>query len=53
MRKHLLPFPSGYTGPNPGSGALDNFAKEILDSINARGGGEHVIIESFSFGGSF
>lgn len=52
MRKHLLPFPSGYTGPNPGSGALDNFAKEILDSINARGGGEQVIIESFSFGGS-
>jgi hypothetical protein len=52
MRKHLLPFPSGYTGPNPGSGALDKFAKEVLDSINAKGGGEHVIIESFSFGGS-
>lgn len=36
MRKHLLPFPSGYVGPSPGTGALDNFAKEILDSINAR-----------------
>jgi hypothetical protein len=52
MRKHLFPFPSGYTGPNPGSGALDNFAKEILDSINARGGGQHILIESFSSGGS-
>jgi hypothetical protein len=52
MRKHLLPFSSGYNGPNPGSGALDNFAREILDSINVRGGGEHILIESFSFGGS-
>lgn len=52
MLKHLLPFPSGYTGPSPGSGALDNFAKEILDSINTRVGKKHVLIESYTFGGS-
>jgi hypothetical protein len=52
MLKHLLPFPSGYTGANPGSGALDNFANEILDSINAKGGGKHIVIESYAYVGS-
>lgn len=51
MRKHLLPFPSGYIGPNPGSGALDNFAKEVLDSINARIELKHAIISSYSTSG--
>lgn len=51
MRKHLLPFPSGYTGPNPGSGALDNFAKEVLDSINARIELKQPIISSYATSG--
>lgn len=48
MLKHLLPFSSGYTGPSPGSGALDNFAKEILDSINARLDLDQPLINSYS-----
>ncbi len=51
MRKHLLPFPSGYTGPNPGSGALDNFAKEVLDSINAKIELKQPIISSYATSG--
>ena len=38
LRKYLLPFPSGYIGPNPGSGALDLLEKEIQDSLDASQG---------------
>jgi hypothetical protein len=51
LRSYLLPYPSGYTGPNPGSGALDLFYADILDKIRS-GYGQHILLDSYAFEGS-